>query len=135
MRLCFRYALYCYMSKYSKKRKNEKKIIKLIREIENWKLKEKKRERDLQLAYFSSDRSFEHRFNVRDAIEDENVVEKDCDFHWYAQKSRQEALSWRARATGSYSRDARLQPEHMEHREDLNSLVKVLTEVENANSW
>lgn len=101
---------------------------------ENW--KKKKRERDLQLAYFSSDRSFEHRFNIRDAIENENSsLKKIATFIGMHRNRDRRPSSWRARATGSYSRDARLQPEHMGHREDLNSLVKVLTEVENANSW
>lgn len=52
MRLCFRYALHCYMFKHSKKWKKEKKIIKLIREIENWKLEEKKKREICNLRIF-----------------------------------------------------------------------------------
>lgn len=124
------YIAICLNTQKNEKKKKNNKIDSWNREL---KIGRKKKERDLQLAYFSSDRSFEHRFNVRNAIEDENSsLKKIATFIGMHRNRDRRPLSWRARATGTYSRDARLQPEH---REDLNSLVKVLTEVENANSW
>lgn len=133
MRLCFHYALYRYMFKY---RKKEKKIKNNIIDSWNQELKigrKKKRERSAICVFFFRS---EHRFNVRDAIEDENSsLKKIATFIGMHRNRDRRPSFWRARATGSYSRDARLQPEHMEHREDLNSLVKIFTEIENTNSW
>lgn len=107
MRLCFHYALYRYMFKHRKNEKKKKKIKNNIIDSWNRELKigrKKKRERSATCVF--SFRS-EHRFNVRDAIEDENSSLKKIATFIGMHRNRDKRPSfWRARATGSYSRDA-----------------------------